>query len=501
MIIAAYAGDDRHLVDYLTAEVLARQPAELRSFLLRTSILTRLSAPLCDAVTERDNSEKILDELERSNLFLIPLDAKREWYRFHPLFAELLQHELARTDRDVLPILHRRASAWYRQADLIVEAASHATAAGDVNDAVELVGRYWPLFLEQGQLATVARWLEALPQAVVAENWLLCVAGLTVAARTNSVDEAARWLEAAERAPQVVRNGERPDAPVGAGRAFLRLWRGDIDGAIVAARHALTAAPSTEPAWAVSSQLILGAALWWSGESTEAKDVLERAARTAQTARLVPETISALGFRAAVALDQGDAVQAEALAREAIELTRRAELEEHPFTSMARIVFGTAHARRGELTEAKGEVQRGIQLAEWGASWLVTAYGLLALAEIHRREREPAAARRLLGRARGMLEALPDPGAGLKRLEQTEKMLRLRATRDAGGASAPFWELSERELTVLRLLAGRLSQREIAAELYLSFNTVKSHTRSIFHKLGVTSRAEAVARAREVGLL
>ena len=100
-----------------------------------------------------------------------------------------------------------------------------------------------------------------------------------------------------------------------------------------------------------------------------------------------------------------------------------------------------------------------------------------------------------------MLEALPDPGTGLARVEQTEQTLRLRAAHDSGGASAPFWELSERELTVLRLLAGRLSQREIAAELYLSFNTVKSHTRSIFHKLGVASRAEAVDRARELGLL
>ena len=135
------------------------------------------------------------------------------------------------------------------------------------------------------------------------------------------------------------------------------------------------------------------------------------------------------------------------------------------------------------------------------SAWHIATYGLLALAEIRQREHEPAAARRLLGRARGLLEGFPDPGAGLTRVEQTEKTLRLRAARARGTASAPFWELSERELAVLRLLASRLSQREIAAELYVSFNTVKTQTRSIFRKLGVASRAAAVDRARELGLL
>jgi LuxR family maltose regulon positive regulatory protein len=113
-VIERFAGDDRFLVDYLTGEVLARQPPELRSFLLRTSILTRLSGPLCDAVADRSDSAALLAELERSNLLLVPLDSRREWYRYHHLFAELLQHELAATEPDALTVLHRRASDWYR---------------------------------------------------------------------------------------------------------------------------------------------------------------------------------------------------------------------------------------------------------------------------------------------------------------------------------------------------------------------------------------------------
>jgi len=500
-LIDSFAGDDRHLVDYLSAEVLARQPPELRSFLLRTSILKRLCGPLCDAVAGRDRSARVLVELERSNLLLIPLDARREWYRYHQLFAELLQYELARTEPDFVPTLHRRASAWYREAGLIVEAADHARAAGDVDAAVELVGRHWSHFLDQGQLATVTRWLAALPESVIAENWLLCFAAAMTASHTGRLEEAERWLEAAERAQPLPQDGQGPDALLAALRAFLRLLRGDIGGTIAAARQAVTAAPSVEPAWAVAPQTLLGAALWWSGQPTEAKAVLEQAERTARTATLSAATIFALGFRAAIALDEGDAAQSEALAHEAVDLVQRAKLEEHPFAAMARIVLGKAHAARGELADAKDEIERGLQLAERVRTWVITAYGLLALAEIHHREHEPAAARRLLGRVRGLLEALPDPGAGLARVEQTERMLHLRAARGRDAAGASFWELSERELAVLRLLAGRLSQREIAAELYVSFNTVKSHTRSIFRKLGVASRSEAVARARELGLL
>jgi ATP/maltotriose-dependent transcriptional regulator MalT len=502
-LIDRFAGDDRHLVDYLTGEVLARQPPELRSFLLRTSILTRVCGPLCDVVTDRDDSALILGELERSNLLLMPLDNKREWYRYHPLLAELLQRELERTDPSLLPKLHRRASAWHRDAGLIVEAAGHATAAGDVAIAVELVGRHIPLFLDQRHLATVSRWLDALPAHVIAENWQLCLGAVMVASHTSRLDEAERWLEAAERAAPLVRNGQAPDGPVGASRAWLRLLRGDIDGTIAAARRALTAAPapSAEPVSRFGPQLLLGIALWWSGQATEGKTVLEAATSTAEAAELAAGTIFTLGLRAAIELDEGNAPQAEELAGEAAALTDRAELEEHPFTAMAHLVRGAVHGRRGQLSEAKEMIERGIQLAERVRSWFMTAYGLLALAEIRHRENDAAAARRLLARARGVLETLPDPGPGLSRLEQTEKALRLRAARRREAARAPFWELSERELVVLRLLASRLSQREIAAELYVSFNTVKSHTRSIFRKLGVGSRAEAVDRAREHGLL
>lgn len=500
-LIERFAGDDRYLVDYLAAEVLSRQPRELRSFLLQTSILKRLCGPLCDAVAEREDSGALLAELERSNLLLVPLDTKRDWYRYHHLFGDLLGHELKATDREAVPVLHRRASAWYREAGLIVDAAHHASAAGDADAAVELVARHYAFFVDRGQLATVLRWLEALPEAVAAEDWLLCFAGTVVTAHAGKLDEAERWLELAERAPPLVRDGQEPAGPLALLAAYLRLLRGDIGGTVAYGRRALAAAPAADPLWALGPQMVLASGLWWSAEAGEAKAIVEAVRRTAHAAGIHAMTVYALGVRAGIALDEQDEPAADALAREAVDLMRRAELDEHPWAAMAHVVQGTLLGRRGPSAGAAEQIERGMELGQRQGAWQVTVCACLALAEVRQRQHEPAAARRLLARVRDLLASLPDPGDGLERLTHVEKTLRLRAGRDRGGASAPYWELSERELEVLRLLPSGLSQREIAAELYVSFNTVRTHVSVIFRKLGVSSRAEAVARARELGLL
>jgi LuxR family maltose regulon positive regulatory protein len=399
-----------------------------------------------------------------------------------------------------VPVLHRRASAWYRDAGLIVDAADHAMTAGDVDSAVELVARHYAFFVDQGQLATVLRWLEALPETVAAKDWLLCFAGTVVTAHAGRLDEAERWLELADRAPPVVRDGQEPAGPLAALAAYLRLLRGDIGGTVANARRALATAPAADPGWALGPQMLLVSGLWWSGQAGEAKAILETVTRTAQAAAIHAMTVYALGVRAAVALDEQDDATAEALAREAIELMHQAELDEHPWAAMAPIVHGTLLGRRGEPTAAE-EIERGMELGRRQAAWQVTVCASLALAEVRQREHQPAAARRLLARVRDQLASLPDPGDGFERLARAEKTLRLRATRDRDTASAPYWELSERELEVLRLLPSSLSQREIAAALYVSFNTIRTHVSTIFRKLGVTSRAEAVARARELGLV
>jgi LuxR family maltose regulon positive regulatory protein len=456
---------------------------------------------LCDAVAQREESAALLAELERSNLLLVPLDSKRHWYRYHHLFGELLQYELAATDPDAAAELHRRASAWYRDAGMVVDAAHHATAAGDVQGAVELVARHYAFFLEQGHLATVLRWLELIPEAVAAQDWLLCFAGTVVTAVAGELDEAERWLKLAEQAPPRVRDGQEPAGPLATLAASLRLLRGDISGTVAHGRRALASPAAADPVWALGPQMVLASGLWWAGGAGEAGAIVETATRTARAAGIPAMIVYALGVRAAIALDEQDEGAADTLAREAVELMHSAALDEHPWAAMAPIVHGTLLGRRGELEAAAEEIEHGIELGRRQAAWQVTVCASLALAEVRQRQHQPAASRRLLTRVRDLLEALPDPGDGPVRLERTEKALRLRPTRDRSTAGAPFWELSQRELDVLRLLPSRLSQREIAAELYVSFNTIRTHTRVIFQKLGVTSRAEAVVRARELGLL
>lgn len=498
--IEHFAGDDRYVVDYLTTEVLARETPELRRFLLQTSILDRFCGPLCDAVTGREDSADRLAELERSNLLLVALDPRREWYRYHHLFGGLLRHELEATDRSSLTDLHRRASAWFRQAGMIVEAANHAIAARDLAAVAELVGRSYAVFVDQGEIATVVGWLEAIPEPAVAEDWLLGFAGSVVYANAGRLDDAERWLALAARAPQVARDGQEPSVALAALAGTLRLLRGDIAGTVANERRALAGIPE-DAAWAVAPRLVLASGLWWSGQAGEAADVAAAATRAARSADDTVDTVYGLGLRAAIALELEDEPLADSLVREAMGCLKAAHLEDHTWTAMAQITHGRLLARRGDPSGAEEAIGRGLTLGERLRAWQVIVSGSLALAEVRQSRHDPTGARRLLSRARDILESLPDPGDGFARLDRTEKALRLRATRRDAASMPAFWDLSPREIEVLRLLPSALSQREIAAELYVSFNTVRTHTRVIFSKLGVASRTEAVARARELGLI
>jgi len=321
-----------------------------------------------------------------------------------------------------------------------------------------------------------------------------------VSAHAGLLDQAEGWLRLAEQAPAIPRLGHEPAGSLAALAGYLRLLRGDIPGSVENARRALTAASNDDPVWALGPQMVLAPGLWWAHELDEARAVLEVATRTARAVGIPATVVYALGIRAAIALEQEDDSSADRLASEAIELMHRTQLEEHPWAAMAHIAHGILLGRRGELAAAAQEIELGVAFGERLRAWQLTAYACLALAEVRQRQHDVPATRKLLTRVRDLLRTLPDPGDGFTRLERAEKTLRIRATR-ADRASATYWELSKRELDVLRLLDSHLSQREIATELYVSFNTVRTHVRVIFQKLGVSTRAEAVERARGLGLL
>ena len=196
--IRSFAGDNRHIVDYLMAEVLEGQPPHMRRFLLYTSVLGRLSGALCDAMLQTSGSASVLDRIERENLFVVPLDLSRHWYRYHQLFAELLRAELQHSEPDVVADLHRRAAAWFQTQGLVDEAVRHLIAAGEIARSADLIAADWVNEFNSGGLSTISGWLDLLPEESVRQDPRLSAARAWIALTCQPFDDAAEWIEAVE---------------------------------------------------------------------------------------------------------------------------------------------------------------------------------------------------------------------------------------------------------------------------------------------------------------
>jgi LuxR family maltose regulon positive regulatory protein len=283
--IAGFAGDDRYIVDYLVDEVLGRQPAHVRGFLLQTSILDRLSGPLCDAVTGQHGGKAMLESLDRANLFLVPLDDRRRWYRYHHLFADVLHtHLLDEHPRRGVAALHRRASQWYEQNREPSQAIRHALAAGDVERAAGLVELEIPALRRSRQEATIRGWLDAIPDGVVRVRPVLAVGFIgALMARgefegvEDRLQDAERWLEPTRdqegtRTPPagmvVVDQGELARLPgaIQMYRAALALVRGDAPATIGHAQQAIHRAAEDDDLTRAGASALMGLAFWGDGD-------------------------------------------------------------------------------------------------------------------------------------------------------------------------------------------------------------------------------------------
>ena len=500
--IASFAGDDRHIVDYLSAEVLADQPPELRAFLLRTSILDRLCGPLCDAVAEIEGSARLLERIERRNLFLIPLDTTRTWYRYHRLLGELLRHELELSDPAAIADLHRRASDWHLREGSVPEAIEHAQAAGEVKRARDLVALHWNDYFNRGLLATVERWLDAFGEPAAAEDPRLDVARAWLALDRGRLEAAGRWIERATRAlaGAVGGAGGEVAADVSVLRAVHGFKAGELDRGLEAAREALDLAPRGSFPHTVA-QLILGVTLYWRGEPERAAEVLDSAANEAAAAGNDLGRSYALGYLGLIEVDSGDPTAAERLGREAVEASDAPGFAGHFVLMVGHLARGRAAELDGRLEAAEAAIRRAVELAGRGAGRLEIAASLLALAELRHLRADRDEARATLRKATAIIADCAQPGALAASVATAERRLRTAPRAPASGASTNGEELTERETAVLRLLASGLSRGEIADALYVSANTVKTHAKAIYRKLDASSRAEAVARARQLGLL
>lgn len=279
--IAGFAGDDRYIVDYLVEEVLQRQPDDVRTFLLQTSILSRLSGALCDAVTGGDDGREMLETLERANLFLVPLDDRRQWYRFHHLFADVLQARLLDERPDTVAGLHRRAGVWFERNGDRSEAIEHALAAGDDQRAGDLVERAIPALARGRQEATLRRWMEALPVELLRTRPVLSVGYAGALMSTGQMagveallQDAVRWLDdpSSETAADVADQDalRRLPGQLAMHRAGYSLASGDVAAAMAHARRALDLAAPDDHLARGGPAAILGLGHWTTGDLAQA---------------------------------------------------------------------------------------------------------------------------------------------------------------------------------------------------------------------------------------
>jgi LuxR family maltose regulon positive regulatory protein len=491
----AFGGDDRFVSDYLESEFLARISPRDREFLTRTSVLERTCGPLCEAVLERPGSAAALAGLARSNLLLVPLDRRGLWYRYHHLFRDMLQADLERTEPGLMPVLRRRAAAWCLRNGLPEEALEYSIAAADVEAVARLAEQLFLPAYRQARITTLQRWFRWLEdQGGIEGHPLAAVWASLLAAQTGRPAEAERWADAVDR--WQYGDATRPGDPhTEAWAAVLRAllcrhgvnrMRADADEAVRRFAAAGTVVPAVP--------LLQGFARVLSGDLEGADASFSDVIGTEDVG--APDVLAeAWCERSLLAMGRGEWSRAEEFASRARGALRPAGIEDPLVCAVqARLALhrGDVRAAQQELTAA----QRMAPLLTYAEPQLTVQIRLeltrayLALADI-------AGARTQMREIDDVLERRPDLGI----LTGEVRALRARLPAERAPASVKASALTTAELRVLPLLATHLSFPEIGAELFLSPHTIKSQAMSLYRKLEASSRSQAVARSRELGLL
>ncbi|MGH3148027.1 MAG: LuxR C-terminal-related transcriptional regulator, partial [Rubrobacter sp.] len=303
--VESFRGSGRYIVDLLGEEVLAALSERVRTFLLRTSILEKMSGPLCDAVLEKEGSGELLRELAHTNLFVVPLSEDGEWYRYHNLFADFLGYELSSTQPKIVPALHERASAWFEREGMVSPAIRHAIATGEYAQPGALIARHWFGHVATGQIATLERWLGALPENLVEEDAALALVKAWISAVSGLREERERFLALAEGSSY---EGRLPDgtASVESGVAIVRatFGYGGIQGMVEAARRAAALEPELTSPRAALIRFGLGSGLYLSGDTSRARKPLEEALELVRVGQPLIRT-AVLFSLSSVTLDDG----------------------------------------------------------------------------------------------------------------------------------------------------------------------------------------------------
>jgi LuxR family maltose regulon positive regulatory protein len=489
-----FSGNNRFIGDYLTEEVLSRQTDDVRQFILDMSIVDRFSAPLSDYMSGGQQSARILRELQQTNLFLIPLDAEERWFRFHHLFGAVARGALETEQPDRAAMLHGRAADWLSANGYVDAAVEHALAAGQSDLAASLVNAHWLQYFDAGLGTTVRSWLRALERSSADQNSATIVTAAWMAALSGQEVEMERQLAQLKNVPDdvVLPDGTKSlESTIALIRGMFGF--GGPENMMASAQRAVELEIDGTSAWYAMANFALGHSSYIVGDLNAAATVLPRAAYNEAAPAMV--RIIALGVLALTEAERGHLDRSRGAAEEAIEVVEDRSLHALPAASVAFTALGQSQAASGDLPTAMATLKYGLNLgrkvpglAPWG-----TIHHLLVMGRVAIMAGDFSLARQLLGQASPLIRQYQKGTAAMiARLEAAQRTL-----REHNSTNHHTEVLTAREIEVLRSLTGSASLSQIAAELYLSPNTVKTHTAALYRKLGARSRSEAVSIGRE----
>jgi LuxR family maltose regulon positive regulatory protein len=487
--VDSFRGDDQLVASYLSDELLDAMSAGDRQRLLETAVFDHLTGPAIDAVTGSSDGIDWLADMANRNQLIVRLDAIGEWFRYHHLLRDLLLLEARRTIPARLPELHRRAADWFAANGDQHQAVLHRFAAGDIPGAIRLMYVVGPDLLGRGQIRKLRGYLEQAGDAAATDP--ACALGWGWCEYLSSqYDSAKRWLDIAlQVAPPTF-------DPVTATplRINLALGSGDITTALEAARQA-TAAGSL---WQRPAELAtaVGAAYAWAGMYDEAAAALTIAVARSKAEHRLTAHVLALIHASINEVENGDHAAAQIAAVEAVATAEAFGLANYHGVAPAFAIRGRTAI---DPTESRADVTLALELARRSTTDLGLAYVLTTCGDVLLEQHDDTGVA-LLVEARTRLDRCVDPGIAGRYLARIESRHHL-ASPVADTARSHQVQLTERELAVLRYLPTKLTQRDIAAALYVSMNTVKTHSNAIFRKLGVSDRKSAVQAARDRHLL
>jgi LuxR family maltose regulon positive regulatory protein len=493
-----FTGDDRFMAEYLRSELLSRLSRRDVAFLTRTSVLDRMSGPVCDAVLGTTGSARTLERLERRNLLVVSLDRRGEWFRYHHLFRDLLLHELRRREGHLEPALRARAAAWFEANGRPETAVEHAQLAGDTDRVARLMLSLAQPVWASGRLDTVLGWMQWLESEGLVDRYPeLAVHGALIYALLGRPAEAERWTAAAEREPP---SGRTSDGSTMVGLlAYLRalLCRAGVEEMRGDARAGWDGLAPGSP-YRATMLHTEGLSYLLEGDPDRAEAVFARAFDAALLAGALPLAAMVLAERSEAVTERDGWEEAGRLADRAADIVGEGPFE-HYWTSAIVYAWAARVAlHRGDLVEASAHVGRAARLRPLltYALPVVSVQALLHLARAYLALGDPNGALVVLRQVQDIVQQRPHLG------NLTRQAAELRAEVEAVGQGAiGASALTNAELRLVPFLSTHLSFREIGERLYVSRHTVKSQAMSIYRKLGVSSRSQAIQHMRETGLL